>query len=206
MLAIELLFDWPQDGPVCAITGRPTPEPIPNLGIFPETFGNFARLKAPKAEAVDGRIWSIWTDKVAQTTSWIVIGKTWEKRINRPRMRAVLSNPPSEPWGMFVAKDMKTKGLIFAQANLPNEPSSVAFGSSICDVKTTADIYSRLLPLFESGFSKTAIEEVSIPNGKIVNLYFQHMDWMKKNRHRPEYKLATWLLPTQDELKEKLAE
>lgn len=188
----------------CAVTGKQTSSHVPLKTLYKEE-PPFNLLQAPSSQYIDSEIAEILKDGHLRWNSW-VIDNTGFRTIKKNEARNILQNPPPPPWGMYCAQDMRRHGGLITFANQNNTDYIVSLGGMSCKGKKAISIYPEIEAMYLKGVGRDNLLTLTPHQANFKEI--THAEWYgfakkyESIKNTPEYRLAVWLLPTKDEMKE----
>jgi len=212
MLAIEIIADkmeYPEEAEkyrrltpeMCAVTGKETYYPVEaTKRILPGLPGHGSLY-------MDFRIAAILGQGALRKSSWIIDSRGHITYVKGKGIRGIFKDPPAPPWGAYAAPDMRRLGALQAPANTTNNNPVIQFGDKRAMADKLRVIYTVLEEMYFSGFSKGNLLDLEQAHTKPVLNYgvgawSSFREWAKQHQDTPEWELAVWMLPTQEEMQE----
>jgi hypothetical protein len=177
-------------------------------------------LDAPHSDRVGVNVWYAFqfgylTDPTKKRKKkpefmacWYCDGKRFTE-VNKAAIRQmVLHGSPAQHWAGWVTTSYKKHGALRSPVN--NKPFGVwGFDDLLVDASnrtTVLDIWQHLRQAQDIGIGRTGIETLDIPVGIMLKIGLtecnQFIQWAQSRYQSPLYKLLTYLLPSQKELKD----
>lgn len=215
MIAIDLIAaalpqETPPEAPVegvCCVTGATCPTINRKHAIKP-SFTNLDLLRAPDSDRTGVAAWRALTYKWERMSSWACNGETFE-RLDRKGVRGlVLSRDEiALPCAYYATTSYKKHGSLRAPANPPGRRVWL-FETRLVDcsdMDAVADTWARLRAAQDAGIPRPLIEHLDITPGYMAKIGWRvwrdFEAWARPRMLSPLYQFLTYLLPSQEELR-----
>lgn len=209
----------PLDG-VCCVTGMDGPT-VPRKALLSNTFLDGDALACPGSDRVSVEVWRAFTAQEnrgkkrgffpERQSSWIVTRSKWQT-LDRIGVRAALliSDPPSEPWAAYVTTSYKKHGALRAPVNAGGRGGGVWLfeGRRIdcTDRERARATWERLRDARMRGVPRPVIEKLDAGSSLIARVgllwWMDFEDWARPLIESGLYQFCTYLLPSEDEIKQ----
>lgn len=227
MTAIELLAaalpkalppELPAPG-VCCVTGSTGPTIRRGHAIL-DSFTNMDVLRAPMSDRVSVAAWCVMQHTVPHTdpdkkrdlsplrqSHWLCDGETIEYLDRRGVRRHVLDGVSARTWAAYATTSYKKHGALLAPVNAGGRQVWLWETRLVdcSDRDAVADTWSRLRAAQTAGIPRPLIEHLDIAPGYMAKIGWRTWrdfeQWAHPRRNSPLYQFLTYLLPSQEELK-----
>jgi hypothetical protein len=204
---------------LCAVTGTRGPC-IPRGDVISDSNCDAFLFAAPASPVVHADVFIAWTfgdtkpgKKMAshpeRQACWYCDGREF-RIMNKVAMRPiVLDGSPASPWAMWVTTSYKKHGSVRSPVNAATR-GRVGFDEIVVDctdAAAVADSWARLRAAQDAGIPRPLIETLDIAPAHMAKLgwrvWREFETWARPRLRSPLYALLTYLLPSQEELRER---
>lgn len=202
---------------LCAVTGTVGPC-LPRDAVISSANNDSFLFVAPTSNLVHVDVFTAWNFgelKPGRTRQscperqacWWCDGKQFVE-MNKAAMRPIiLDGSHATPWAMWVTTSYKKHGTIRSPLN--HAPRGrIGFDEVVVDCSdadAVADTWSRLRAAQDAGIPRPLIEHLDIAPGYMAKIGWRTWrdfeQWAHPRRNSPLYRFLTYLLPSQEELK-----
>lgn len=229
LIATSLSADQKEPLPVevspglCCVTGAVC-DTLPAGKLLGSNFMDNNLLAAPHSDRVGVNVWYAFqygylTDpakkrkkKPEYMACWYCDGQQFVEVDKAAIRQFVLHGSPARHWAGWVTTSYKKHGALRSPVN--NKPFGFwGFDDMLVDASNIAavlDIWRQLRQAQDIGIGRTGIETLDIPVGIMLKIGVtecnQFLQWAQSRYQSPLYKLLTYLLPSQQELKDGYAD
>lgn len=226
MNAVELVYralpaeeppESPQDG-VCCVTGDYGPT-IARKHAISQTFTNLDILRAPNSDRVGLPAWRAITYTTPnegkkrelaplRQSHWMCDGKSLTT-LDRVGVRNLVlaSDPPAPTWAGYATTSYKKHGVLLAPVNVGSRRVWL-WETRLVDcsnVQQVQDTWARLRAAQDAGMPRPLIEQLDISPAFMAKIgwrvWQEFYRWAFPRRNAQLYQFLTFLLPSQEELK-----
>jgi hypothetical protein len=210
LIAAALPTETPPETPaegVCCVTGT-TCLTITRKHVIKPSFTNHDLLRAPDSDRAGVAAWRALTYKWERMSSWVCNGETFE-RLDRKGVRehVLARDEIALPCACYATTSYKKHGALLAPANPPGRRVWL-FDMRLVDcsdMDAVADTWARLRAAQDSGIPRPLIEHLDIAPGYMAKIgwrvWREFEAWARPRMRSPLYEFLTYLLPSQEELK-----
>lgn len=199
----------PADG-VCCVTGARGPTVAREWAIKP-SFTNLDLLRAPDSDRAGIEAWRVLNYAPARQSSWACNGKTFA-RLDRKGVRehVLTRDEIAIPCAYYATTSYKKHGALRAPANPPGRRVWLFEMRLVdcSDMDEVADMWARLRAAQDAGIPRPLIEHLDIAPGYMAKIGWRvwrdFEAWARPRMRSPLYEFLTYLLPSQEELKNAL--
>lgn len=214
MTAIDLIFsslppEVPPEPPaegVCCVTGATCPT-ITRGHVIKPSFTNFDLLRAPSSDRAGVAAWRVMNHAPARQSLWLCDGSTL-RLLKRVDARAlVLGGVDAPRWAGYVTTSYKKHGALRAPVNAGSRQVWLFEMLTVdCSGRATvADTWARLRAAQDAGIPRPLIEALDIAPGYMAKIGWRvwrdFEAWARPRINAPLYQFLTYLLPSQEELR-----
>jgi hypothetical protein len=197
--------ETPEEG-VCCVTGA-TCATVHRKHVIKPSFTNLDLLRAPDSDRAGVAAWRVMNHTPARQSLWLCDG-TERQLLKRMDARAlVLGGVDAAQWAGYVTTSYKKHGALRAPVNSGGRQVWL-FEMRVVDCSARADVadaWARLRAAQDAGIPRPLIEHLDIAPGymgKIGWRVWREFDtWARPRMHSPLYDFLTYLLPSQEELR-----
>jgi len=192
---------------VCCVTGA-IERTVSRALVIKPSFTNLDLLRAPDSGRAGLPAWRALNHNAERKSSWICDGRAFEP-LDRKGVRArVLDPAPADrPTACYATTSYKKHGALRAPVNAPGRRVWL-FETRLVDCSdpaAVADTWARLRAAQDAGIPRPLIEHLDISPGYMSRigwrLWTTFEAWARPRIRSPLYEFLTYLLPSQEELK-----
>lgn len=191
----------PTDG-LCCVTGVVGPSIARKYAVKP-SFTNLDLLRAPESDRVGVAAWRVLTDHTLRQSSWICDAGGF-RRIDRLVARElVLTTRPDAPWCGYITTSYKKHGALRAPVNAAGSYRWL-FEMDVVDAREPHDWWEIIRDARTAGIPRPVIETLDCSvylMSKHFALWRDFERWARDKWQSPLYRLLTYLLPSEEELR-----
>lgn len=195
----------PQKG-ICAITGQET-LCIPRKEVFGKNFTNGDLFSCPQSNMISVDAYHALKYKWERYSSWFCDGKTFYK-LDRLGVREKVFEPNMpDVWAAYATTSYKKHGALNAKVNT-NKNRVWLFEMrqvNLTNMEIVIDWWTNLNDFLRAGFGRSIIETLECPAfvmGKVgMKKWLEFEKWARPKYLSSLYAFLTYLLPSQEELK-----
>jgi len=198
--------ETPMEG-VCCVTGA-TCATVRRKHVIKPSFTNLDLLRAPDSDRAGVAAWRALTYKGERMSSWVCNGETFERLDRKGVRQHVLSRDEiATPCAYYATTSYKKHGALLAPANPPGSRVWLFEMRLVdcSDMAAVAETWARLRAAQDAGIPRPLIEHLDIAPGYMAKIGWRvWRDFEAYARPRmlsPLYEFLTYLLPSQEELR-----
>jgi hypothetical protein len=215
LLATSIKSEW-QELPekptrnICAVTGIKT-SCLPRKFLLGASFTNYDLLRFPNSEWVSVDVYQAMKYKWQRMSCWWCDGKTFE-RITKPRIRQLFLKPiDADFWCGYVTTSYKKHGVLRTPVNHCRQ-NVWLFEMELVDGSNYDKVnlwYDQMCEFYRKGISRSSFETLDIHPAFLrkvgVEPWLRFKSWATHKQPTSLYRFLSYLLPTQEEIKNELA-
>jgi hypothetical protein len=222
LIAAALPPETPPESPaegVCCVTGATCPTIARRHAIL-DSFTGLDLLRAPMSDRVGVAAWRVMTHSVThhdptkkrdlcplRQSHWICDGRTVEYLDRQGVRKRVLNGVDAPQWAGYVTTSYKKHGSLLAPVNAGGRVVWLWETRLVdcSDRAAVADTWARLRAAQDAGIPRPLIEALDIAPGYMAKIgwrvWREFEAWARPRMLSPLYQFLTYLLPSQEELR-----